>query len=150
MDGRSAGDEDNAADTAAGSHPLAFLARHYSTQAGAFLNLLDGRRFETSSLRSALEVLSRYQTVIPLKTYHALVLAYQAKAGSPDLLADALASANVVLMAIERSMAAWQALATSDQAARIAGLIELLDALRTAVELRFPDARASPGPGLAV
>jgi hypothetical protein len=63
-------------------------------------------------------------------------------------MSDALGSAKVVLLSIERSLAAWQALAAADHDARIGGLIEVLEALRTGVELRFPDAPAFNRPGL--
>ena len=56
------------------------------------------------------------------------------------LIAVVLASANVVLLAIDRSLSAWQTLAAGSQAPRVDALVEILEALRTAVELRFPDA----------
>ena len=39
-------------------------------------------------------------------------------------------------------------MAHADTDARVSGLIELLEALRTGVEIRFPEARAFVRPGL--
>jgi hypothetical protein len=141
-------DLDTAAETAAGRHPLAFLARHYTIQASGVLSSLDRRRFGESPRGSALDVVSWYHTLIAAKTHRALRSEHQAKANAAELLADALGSAKVVLVAIDRSLAAWQALATGDDAARVGALIELLEALRTAVELRFPHAQAFISPAL--
>ena len=135
-----ASDADTAAERAARRHPLAFLAGHYTVQAGAFLASLERSRLEPSPRGSALDVVSWYHTLIPLQTHRALAIAYQAKLNAPELLADSLASANVVLVAIDRSLSAWQTLAAGSQAPRVDALMEILEALRTAVELRFPDA----------
>jgi hypothetical protein len=133
-------DVDTAAETAARGHPLAFLAGHYTIQADAFLGSIDRSSLEPSPRGSALDVVSWYHALIPLQTHRALRFAYQAKLNAPERLADALASANVVLLAIDRSLSAWQTLAAGVQAPRVDALIEILEALRTAVELRFPDA----------
>ena len=130
---------DTTADTAARRHPLAFLAGHYTIQAGAFLGSLERSRLEPSPHESALDIVSWYRTLIPLQTHRALTIAYQAKLNAPELLPDSLASANVVLLAIDRSLSAWQTLAAGVQTPQVDALIEILEALRTAVELRFPD-----------
>ena len=134
-------DADTTADTSARRHPLAFLAGHYTIQAGAFLGSLEGSGLEPSPHGSALDVVSWYRALIPLLTHRALTIAYQAQLDAPELLPDSLASANVVLLAIDRSLSAWQTLAAGVQAPRVDALIEILEALRTAVELRFPDAK---------
>ena len=134
-------DADTTPDTAARRHPLAFLAGHYTIQAGAFLESLERSRLEPSPHESALDIVSWYRTLIPLQTHRALTIAYEAKLNARDLLPDSLASANVVLLAIDRSLSAWQTLATGVQTPRVDALIEILEALRTALELRFPDAK---------
>jgi hypothetical protein len=129
-------------------HPLEFLARHYAIQASTFLNSLDCPDDEPFPAGSPLETIAWYHTLVPAKTFRALTSDHDARTEAPELLSDALGSAKVVLVSIDRSLSAWQALAAGDQDARIGGLIELLEALRTGVELRFPDARAFIRPGL--
>ena len=129
-------------------HPLEFLARHYAVQASAFLRSLHQADFGDSPRGSPLETVCWYYTLIPAKTYRALTSDIAAKTDSPELQSDALGSAKVVLLSIDSSLAAWQTLAAGGQDARIGGLIELLEALRTGVELRFPDARPFIRPGL--
>ena len=128
-------------------HPLEFLARHYALQAGSYLNSPAGRLTEDWPQGSPLEVVSWFHVLIAAKTYRALVSEHGA-AEAPELLFDALGSAKLVLVAIDRSLAAWQTIAEADADARITGLIELLQALRTGIEMRFPDARAFVRPGL--
>ena len=48
---------------------------------------------------------------------------------------------------IHRSIEAWQTIAAEDPDARIGGFVELLEALRTGMELHFPDARDVLHPG---
>jgi hypothetical protein len=128
-------------------HPLEFLARHYGIQAADFLRPLRSESDGRMPRGSPLELLARYHFLIAAKTYRALVSHYRAER-KPDFLRDALGSAKMALISIDRSLAAWWSLAASDEDARIAGLIELLEALRTALEIRFPDARAFVRPGL--
>jgi hypothetical protein len=116
-------------------HPLEFLARHYALQAGSYLSSLQGRLSEDWPQGSPLEVVSWFHVLIAAKTYRSLVSEHGA-AEAPELLFDALGSAKLVLVAIDRSLAAWQT------------LIELLQALRTGIEMRFPDAPAFVRPGL--
>jgi hypothetical protein len=96
---------------------------------------------------SPVEVIARHHFLIAAKTYRALVSQFGAET-EPELLRDALGCAKLVLIAIERSLAAWRSLGITDDDARIGGLIELLEALSAAVEIRFPDARAFLRPGL--
>ena len=91
--------------------------------------------------------MSRYHFLIAAKTYRALVSQHGA-VETPELLSDALGSARIALIAIDRSLDAWRTVAATDDDARIAGLMELLEAVRTGIELRFPAARAFRRPGL--
>ena len=140
-------DPDAPPERCAFGHPLEFLARHYVIQAGSYLNSLQGRIPEGWPEDSPLETVSWFQILIAAKTYRSLVSAHGA-AEAPELLFDALGSAKLVLVAIDRSLVAWQAIAAADTDARVSGLIELLEALRTGVEIRFPGARAFVRPGL--
>ena len=128
-------------------HPLEFLARHYARQAASYLTSLQGRLAEGWPTDSPFEIVAWFHGLIAVKTYRALVSEHGA-AGSPQLLFDALGSAKLVLVAIDRSVSAWQVIAQVDTDARVSGLIELLGALRTAVEIRFPAAEAFVRPGL--
>jgi hypothetical protein len=128
-------------------HPLEYLARHYAIQATEFLRPLQCGPDGEMPRGSPLEVIARHHFLIAAKTYRALVSHYGAEK-EPELLRDALGCAKLVLVAIERSLAAWRSLAITDDDARIGGLIELLEALSAAVEIRFPDARAFLRPGL--
>ena len=141
------GDRDAPPDSFALGHPLEFLARHYARQAGSYLASLQGRIPEGWPPDSPLEVVAWFHGLIAAKTYRALVSEHGA-AGSPQLLFDALGSAKLVLVAIDQSVSAWQAIGQVDSDARVSGLIELLGALRTAVEIRFPAAQAFVRPGL--
>lgn len=128
-------------------HPLEFLARHYAIQAGSYLNSVPEQIAGDRPEDSPFEVVSWFHILIAAKTYRSLVSAHGA-AEAPELHFDALGSAKLVLVAIDRSLGAWQAIAAADADARVSGLIELLEALRTGVEIRFPEARAFVRPGL--
>lgn len=129
-------------------HPLEYLARHYGIQAGEFLRSLQSDVDGRMPRGSPLEVVTRDHFLIAAKIYRALVSHHGAAVQAPELLTDALGSAKIALIMIDRSLAAWDTIASTDEDARIGGLIELLEALRTSVELRFPDARAFQRPGL--
>jgi hypothetical protein len=128
-------------------HPLEYLARHYAIQAAEFLRPLQCEPDGQMPRGSPGEVIARHHFLIAAKTYRALVSHYGAET-EPELRRDALGCARLVLTAIERSLAAWRSLAITGHDARIGGLIELLEALSAAVEIRFPDARAFLRPGL--
>jgi hypothetical protein len=128
-------------------HPLEYLARHYAIQAAEFLRPLQSGPDGRMPRGSPLEVLAWDHFLIAAKIYRALVSQHGA-ALEAELLKDALGSAKIALLAIDRSLAAWHTIASTDDDARIGGLIELLEALRTGVELRFPDARTFHRPGL--
>ena len=138
-------DPDAPPELCAFGHPLEFLARHYVIQAGSYLSSPgDHRRLASRFAARSRLVVSRTDR------REDLPLARQRTRGrgAPELLFDALGSAKLVLVAIDRSLVAWQAIAEADTDARVSGLIELLEALRTGVEMRFPDARAFVRPGL--
>ena len=128
-------------------HPLEFLARHYALQAARFLASLETPADEEWPRGSPLEIVAWFHFLIAAKTYRALV-SHFASEKTPDLLSDALGSAKLVLVAIDRSLAAWRTIAEDKDDARVGGLMEVLEALRTGVEMRFPEARAFVRPGL--
>jgi hypothetical protein len=128
-------------------HPLEYLARHYAVQSAGFLRPLRSGTDGALPRGSALEILDSYHLLIAVKTYRSLISDYRSGA-EPELRRDALGCAKLVLIAIDRSRAAWHSLAVADDDARIGGMLELLEALATAIEMRFPEARAFVRPGL--
>jgi hypothetical protein len=129
-------------------HPLEFLASHYGVRVDAFLTSVEPVLDEGGQPDAPLQLIARYRWLIAAKIYRALVSHYQALAGVPELMADALGSAKIALILIGRSLSEWRSLAARKDDARIEGLMELLQAVRTAVEIRFPDAPAFRRPGL--
>jgi hypothetical protein len=129
-------------------HPLEFLASHYGLRVDAFLASLEPPLDEGGEPDARLQLIARYHWLIAAKIYRALVSHYQALAGVPELMADALGSAKIALILIGRSLSEWRSLAAREDDARMEGLMELLQAVRTAVEIRFPDAPAFRRPGL--
>ena len=128
-------------------HPLELLARHYAVQSHQVLeSMLENSYPEAPD--SPLAVASWLHLLIASKTYRALVSHYRATADTPEFRLDALGSAKLVLVSIDRSLTAWHAVAAREDDGRIGGLIELLEALKTGVEMRFPEARAFLRPGL--
>jgi hypothetical protein len=86
---------------------------------------------------------------IAYKTFRALVSLHKATHGTEGLMADANASAKLVLTSIDRSRAALeelQALHAGDD--RLASLGDYLGMMAVAVEKRFPGARGFVRPGL--
>jgi hypothetical protein len=131
-------------------HPLELLARHYAVQAGRFVEST-GVQFPEQPPRAQappLLVIAWYHVLIAAKTCRALVSEHESSRDVSALRVDASGSAKVALIGIDRSSAAFQEIARSDTDARIGGLLELLETLRTAIETRFPDARAFIRPGL--
>jgi len=131
-----------------GRHPLEFLSQHYATQADAFLRSHLPDADEPPPHGSAIEVAWRFHQLLNSKICHALSSERGAANHVPELQADALGSAKVVLIGIDRSIAAWQTIAAEDSDARIGGFVELLEALRAGMELHFPDARGFVRPGV--
>ena len=122
-------------------HPLELLARHYATQTHQFLGSVcpvDGNQIPRGS---PLEVVASCHVMIAAKTYRALI-SHFASEHDPELLPDALGSAKAALLAIDRSLAAWRSIAAEKDDGRVGGVMEVLEALRTGVEMRFPAARA--------
>jgi hypothetical protein len=105
---------------------------------------------EAISLTDACDVIRWYQHQITVKFSRAL-----SSDGEPEpiddetLLTDSLGSANVAILGIDRSLAAWTILrgAFPEQADEILDILVGLDRLRRAGEIQFPDARAFVRPG---
>jgi hypothetical protein len=128
-------------------HPLEFLGQHYAIQAEHFFESLDPPPQRRPPRGSPLDIVCWDHNLIAYKTYRSLV-SHFASEHTPELLPDALASAKSALVCIDRSLEAWRAIAAHEGDARIGGLIDLLEALRTGLEMRFPEARGFRRPGL--
>ena len=141
-----AGGQDVDQEQAAHGHPLHYLARHYARQARAYLDSLGGLPLP-STPPSPLEVIAWFSPFIGAKIHRALCSQRRA-AADPLYMDDCLGSAKVALLAIERSLDAWRSIAPLDDDPRVQGVMELLEALGTGAEIRFPAARAFQRPGL--
>jgi hypothetical protein len=106
---------------------------------------------EAVSVTDACDVIRWYQYQIQVKFARALSSdGERTMLGDEAMLSDALGSAKVALLGIDRSVAAWAVLrqALPDHADEILDVLVGLDRLRRAGEARFPDARAFIRPGL--
>ena len=128
-------------------HPLHVLARHYTVSAARFLASLQPLRGGRPAPGSPLDVVAWDHDLIDFKTYRTLVSHFTGER-TPGLEPDTLACAKSVLVFVDRSIEAWRSLARGQDEARVAGLVEMLEALRTGMEMRFPGARAFVRPGL--
>lgn len=94
------------------------------------------------------EVLCWFSTLIPSKIYRALVSRQAAVRGQANYEQDALQSARVALLGIERSRTAIASLCQEDADARLPPLDGQLRRLATEVKGRFPAAVTVVRPGL--
>lgn len=130
--------------------PLERLARRYAQQASRFVLSCGLNVWEQPYAPEAtpLMVVAWFHLMIAARIYRALVSARRAAQRPPGLMDDANGSAKLALIGIDRSRSALQEVASDDDDARVPGLIELLDLLRSGVERCFPDASAFVRPGL--
>jgi hypothetical protein len=96
------------------------------------------------------EVLAWFSIIIPVKIYRALVSRLSAIGGRDSCEVDALQSARVALIGIERSRAAIAALREEDTDPRLEPLETQLVRLAVEVSERFPRAITVVRPGLDV
>jgi hypothetical protein len=89
-----------------------------------------------------LEVFAWFHRLVPAKVYRALVSAMCAARGEPHRGDDALVSAKVALIGMDRSLAALAALAAEEADPRLEFLQAHLRRLRREVDGRFPAARS--------
>jgi hypothetical protein len=95
-----------------------------------------------------LEVFAWFYTLIAAKIYRAIISGGAAARGDAKGGVDAVASAKVALLGIDRSRAAIQALQQEDDDARLDAMSAHLRRLSRDVEARFPDARTFVRVGL--
>jgi hypothetical protein len=85
---------------------------------------------------------------VPAKAYRALVSAAQAARGDETRATDALVSAKVALIGIDRSLDALTAMIVDHDDARLAVMHVHLQRMRREMNARFPDARSFIREGL--
>ena len=130
-------------------HPLELLGRQYGMLSQAFLESVgfDYWGLPRAPEATPLTVIGWFHWMIPSKIYRALLSA-QRTGTDPAFADDANSCAKLVLVAIDRSRTALDEMGKADADARIDGLRDYLAVLSSAVEARFPDARAFIRPGL--
>lgn len=102
-----------------------------------------------TALKDAWEVIKWYRTLIPVKVISALQSDRIAGA-DPELLAYFNGKAKLVLVSVDRSLAAWHTLLEHypEKTDDVLDMMVLLDRIRRAMQERFPEARAFRRPGL--
>lgn len=152
-------------------HPLALTSQEYAVSASHWLHanasLLEEQLSEVATLANigvattafedatletmdAIDVIGWYQLQINVKLCRALSSRQEAtQTANVAMQHDADGSAKVALIGIDRSIAAWTALARSipDEADLLLDLLVQLDRLRRAAEEEFPQARSFVRPG---
>jgi len=152
-----------------GQHPVAQLANSYLKHTGDWLrqekHLLEqageqqlrevslGFRTQEESmpilhaLRDAWEIINWYRTLIPVKTQSALRALSESDA---TMKVYHLGKAKLVLVSIDRSLAAWQTILAQypDKTDNLLDVLAQLSRLRRELETLFPTARAFQRPGL--
>lgn len=149
-------DEGERCREAARNHACSVMAKRYADMVQAWLDYMtteDGHTVPSGhgvSLQEALDVIRWYQHQIYIKVIRALESDWDEQAGSmgeiPD---DAGVQAKIVLMGIDRSIAAWGMLRKHTPASDddLLDLMVHLDRLRRSVEQVFPHARSIIRPG---
>jgi hypothetical protein len=95
-----------------------------------------------------LEVLAWFHLLIAAKLYRAIVSSAEAARGDDDRRTDAVCSAKVALIGIDRSLEALSSMAAEEDDARLELLQAQLRRVRREAEARFPEARGFVREGL--
>lgn len=131
--------------------PIERMGRRYAHLSSAYLLSHPDFPFAMKPRASGptpFEVFAWFHCLIPAKLYRALISAAQTVRGDATKKADALISAKVALIGIDRSLDALTAMAAEDEDARLDLLQAHLRRLRREVDARFPAARSFVRPGL--
>ena len=127
------------------------LGRRYAHLTNAFLSSHPDFPFDMRFRPSGptpFEVFAWFHALIPAKLYRAVVSAAAAAHGDASRREDALISAKIALIGIDRSLEALAAMAAEDEDARLEPMQAHLRRMRREVDGRFPDARRVVRPGL--
>lgn len=131
--------------------PLERMGRRYGRMSDAYLCSRQDFPFEMKLRPSGptpFEVFARYHQLIPGKLYRALASAAQAVRRDQSRHDDALISAKVALLGMDRSLDALAAMASGDDDSRLDRMHAHPRRLRREVEGRFPSARGFVRRGL--
>ena len=133
--------------------PLERMGARYARLSGTYLLSRNDYPFamvHRASGPTPFEVFAWFHSLIAVKIYRALLSSSMAarSAGDQEKLADALVSAKVALIGIDRSLDALAALAVDDDDERLELMAGHLRRLRREVEARFPGARSVVREGL--
>ena len=126
------------------SDPLASVAWEYAVRASLILMATGHEMGNTKPRPSGPEpehVVLWYHVRIYMRVFRALV-SREKHRGSTDRMEDAIGSAKLALVSVERSRRALQSLRSAANEVEIKGLIALLDAVEHGVDERFPNARS--------
>jgi len=109
----------------------------------------DNPEKEAAEIRDVIDIIKWYQYQIHVKIRRALESALHEEMEEDDFPRDSDGSAKVSLLGIDRSIDAWQVLASHFQETEdsIQPLVKLLGDLRRRAETRFPNARSFIRPG---
>jgi hypothetical protein len=132
------------------SDPLVRMAERYAEIASAYLRARPDFPYEMKRRVTGptpLEIVAWYHMLVASKVCRAVFSACATGDGQ-SLRRDALASAKVALLGLDRSLEALAAMVADDQDPRLHVLQDHLQRLRREVESRFPEARAFVRPGL--
>jgi hypothetical protein len=131
--------------------PIERIGRRYGQLSDAYLRSRPDYPFEMQRRASGptpFEVFAWFHLRLPAKVYRALSSAACAARGDATRREDALISAKVALIGMDRSLDALAAMAAEDEDPRLELLQAQLRRLRREVEGRFPTARSVVRPGL--
>jgi hypothetical protein len=131
--------------------PLERAGKRYARLSGAYLHSREDYPFEVRwrpSGPTPFEVFTWFHVLIAVKIYRALLSSGAAARGDESTRVDALVSAKVALIGIDRSLEALSAMADTDNDARLELLAGQLRRVRRELEARFPDARSFVREGL--
>jgi hypothetical protein len=133
--------------------PLAAHAWEYAVRAALYLGpgaIVAACTDWRAEGPTPLEVVVWYHLRIYMRVFRALVGKERRSGRSADDVEEVMGSAKLALVSIERSRAALRALRTDADAADVAGLVALLDAIECGLDERFPGARSFVRLGLDV
>jgi hypothetical protein len=131
--------------------PIERMGRRYGRISDAYLSSRPDFPFEMRPRASGptpFEVFAWFHSLVPAKVYRALLSAAHAARGDAGRRDDAVISAKVALIGMNRSLDALAVMAAEDDDPRLALLQAQLRRLRHEVEGRFPEARSFVRVGL--
>jgi hypothetical protein len=151
LDAQLAGDPDGEYTLAPADEPLARHALAYAV-ASEMLVRKAGWRGPTAHRAGEppppLDVIVWYHLFLAMKTRRALIGAHRAERGRPRALEDALGSAKIALISIDRSRVALGGAAQGRVRAFARQLVVMLDVLEAGLEARVPGSRRYVRAGL--